>query len=130
MHNRVFLDGENDPNATQESVRNDAIADLQDPEVVSGQLGRFQTDSPRAQQEQILSVSEASSVLRISNWRILWGLLVTNGSQKLTKVQYQAMRTISDTLRRIPRTGNYGGDVDLERKRIDVLPYYSTLFKN
>lgn len=81
--------------------------------------------------ENQVDVTESSSVtLRITNWRVLWGLLVTNGSLKMTKGQYQAMRIIADSCRRMFQKSSEGAvDHDLPRQRIDILPHYNSLFK-
>ncbi len=38
--------------------------------------------------------------IKIPNWKVLWGVLMTNGSHKLAKLQHQSMRLIAEVLRR------------------------------
>ncbi len=38
--------------------------------------------------------------INIPNWKVLWGVLMTNGSHRLTKLHYQSMRLIAEVLRR------------------------------
>ncbi len=65
------------------------------------------------------------------NWRVIWGLIMTNGSLKLTKEQYQSMRLIADTFRKLPSyiASDEDDFTELELRRVDCLPHYTTLFK-
>ncbi len=65
------------------------------------------------------------------SWRVLWGLIMTNGSLKLSKEQYQSARLIADTFRRLPvsKLADYDNFSNLSRQRIYCLPHYGTLYK-
>ncbi len=75
-----------------------------------------------------------NGALYINNWRVLWGLIVTNGSLKLTKHQYQTMPVVADTFRRLSdgalgESSQCNSMLFLRRERVQSLPHYSTLFK-
>ncbi len=74
------------------------------------------------------------NILAINSWQVIWGLILTNGSLKVTKAQYQSMRMIADTFRRL-EIGNLSA-VAIEdeimspsRGKLLSLPHYNTLFK-
>ncbi len=48
-----------------------------------------------------MSRSHQHASFKICNWRVLWGIFMTNGSQRLTKQRYQSMRTIADAFQRL-----------------------------
>lgn len=55
-------------------------------------------DLDEAQEFNALAPLPATdSHLRIGNWRVLWGIIMTSGTGKLTKQQYHCMRIIADT---------------------------------
>ncbi len=98
---------------------------------LSGRLLLPETDD---QPQNSTDFASNGHVLSISNWRVLWGLLVTNGSLKLTKCQYQTMRVIADTFRRLADEADDEDAIErklvaLRRQRLQSLPHYSTLFR-
>ncbi len=111
----------NDPGTTSDWVGNDA--------------GTFFANELGAQCLEDGTSLEKNDALKISDWRVLWGLLMTTGSQKLTKVQYQSMRVIADAFRRLNsagteswmRAGADGRELKLVKEKISSLPHYSTL---
>ncbi len=91
-------------------------------------------EEPRPDREESEVFASQPVYLVIYDWRVLWGLLVTNGSVKLTKSQYQSMRMLSDAFRRIAQDPCCLSATEdmislMSRKRIASLPHYSTLFK-
>ncbi len=71
---------------------------------------------------------------RISNWRIVWALIMTNGSKRLTKEAYQSVRNITESLQGV---GDFSWKAEravgntslLQSRSTSFLPHYSTLSK-
>ncbi len=84
--------------------------------------------------EVCCTTDTSSKPFLVGKWQDLWGLIVTNGSLKLTKAQYQSMRIVADTFRRLTENNRHLSEgqnkaFSLAPQRIDCLPHYSTLFK-
>ncbi len=106
--------------------------DSADFEAVPYEQGHVQNERDITPQDFAPSRKAKSALLKISSWRVLWGILVTTGSLKLTKGQYQAMRIIADTVKNISeqKTSTCNENSDYRSAaRIDVLPHFSSLYK-
>ncbi len=79
------------------------------------------------------SIAVENVCVKICNWQVLWGILMTCGTRKLTKLQYQSMRIISEAFKRNQSegTGSWreGTIFPLGDGSIVSLSHYSTLFK-
>ncbi len=78
------------------------------------------------------SISRRTSrkyIHQIPTWRVIWGLIMTNGRLKLTLDQYQSISLITDTFRMLPSSAapEDSDNTDLDIQRIDCLPHYSTV---
>ncbi len=73
--------------------------------------------------------------LLLDNWRVLWALLLTNGSRELSKEQYQSVRTLAYGFGVMNASSRkVGGHVsectgEAFSTKVSVLPHYSTLVK-
>ncbi len=95
--------------------------DNEDPDIT-----HFETSATMDNQESTVS-------LRISNWRVLWGLLRTNGSHKFTKIGYQSVRNLIDVISRNGGSSWRKDSADPPEeldKQITGLPHFSTLYKH
>ncbi len=139
-------DPELDSVPAEEMENNDAFAE-EPVEEGSGGEGDLSTLAERRDSIEPI-VSDRDSVIvdemsrshqyesfKICNWRVLWGIFMANCSQRLTKQQYQSMRTIADAFQRlrgcifeswkdsVANCENSG----TERGSISCLPRYSML---
>lgn len=91
--------------------------------------------APNCTEDTSAIFSEETDPMSISNWKVLWGLLVTLGTLKMTKQMYQAMRTVADTFSRISRrpwTADEDETEHMDRTndmRISCLPHFTTLHR-
>ncbi len=79
-----------------------------------------------------LSALLEESSVKIDNWRVLWALIATNGSRKISKDQYQSVRTIASTFSRLGASfwKLDFNEPELEfmpQRRLSCLPHYKTL---
>ncbi len=88
---------------------------------LAGQLLLPETDD---QPQNSKDLAANGDVLSISNWHLLWGLHLTNGSLKCTKCQYRSMRVIADTFRRVAEEAD---DKDVIEKRLVEAAIYPTV---
>ncbi len=73
--------------------------------------------------------------LKFKSWKVLWGLLVSSGSTKLTRFQYQAMRMVCDAFRSMSTGPSVSWKADNMRENdfsnenihITSLPHFATL---
>ncbi len=85
--------------------------------------GASQGDEPLAQEN---SISDAVKT-KIPNWRVLWSLIMTNGSKRLTKSSYQSVRNVIEAFSQC-QVVPFGAQA-CARRTEDSLPHYSTLHK-
>ncbi len=94
-------------------------------------------DGDHAASAMAQSTAQGQVDLKVNNWRVLWGLLLTSGSQKPTKFRYQSMRMIADTFLRMSpenaawsKAGLQGRELEMQKTAITCLPHYTTLATN
>ncbi len=79
------------------------------------------------------SVSEDSSASsirpKISNWRVIWALIMTNGSRKLTRESYQSVRNLMKYFGRQSATASNRIGTDSNETSFKLLPQYTTLHR-
>ncbi len=121
-----FADGQHETGIV---LHNEVMSPLMAPRFVVQERIRGGTSSEQNQRECPSPAPNGNLVL--SNWRILWAFLMTNGSRKLTKEQYQSIRGLASVFActNAASWNKAGLDLGLDgtlQKR-SVLPHYSTL---
>ncbi len=104
---------------------------------VEGENDADQISSPMRVEDPDSNSNTCNSMpLKIGNWRVLWGLLMTTGSYKMTRLQYHAMRTLANTLECLNSGGSWKTAVHSGWNELSLpgamksLPHYSTICKN
>ncbi len=86
--------------------------------------------SPRV--EEVNSPVNITNEIPITDWRALWGIIATNGPNKLTRKQYSSIRTLLDAmssidhLKRDSTEGNRDFSLTVTTQS-NPLPHFSTL---
>ncbi len=75
----------------------------------------------------LAAVSLSRRCSSIGDWKVVWGLLATNGTNKLTKPQYQSVRNL---LGRFPSSSAQSSAIDFNSpQNTQNLPYFTTLHR-
>ncbi len=74
------------------------------------------------------------AAVKLRNWQALWVIIMTNGNRKMTKNDYQSMRTVADAFGRMGQvswnaSGQGSKKTEYSKQRITSLPHFETVHR-